>query len=302
MSYHKSVLLTESLDNLNVNSTGIYVDVTFGGGGHSRAILDRLTTGRLLAFDQDADSRQNLTSFENCPNFLFIKANFKYLRQYLDYYGIEKIDGILADLGLSSHQIDSGERGFSLKHDGLLDMRMSTTLKYSAYDIINTYSEQKLLQILKNYGELRQAYKLVETILTHRELKPVKTTHELVELIRAAYSKNASFRLLAQVFQAFRIEVNQELEALKILLTQIPLVLKPTGRAVIISYHSLEDRLVKFFFKTGNFEGELQKDSYGNVLRPLRPLHARAIQASPAEVKTNKRARSARLRTAGLSS
>lgn len=299
MSYHKPVLLTEAVQALKIDPAGIYVDATFGGGGHSHAILECLSrAGRLIAFDQDEDSRQNMSRFENCANFQFIKANFRYLQQYLDYHGIEKIDGILIDLGLSSHQIDSGERGFSLKYDGVLDMRMSKTIKRSAQDLINTYSEYNLIRILKDYGEIRQAHKLAETILKQRQPKPIKTTFELVELIRTAYSKNASFRLLAQVFQAFRIEVNQELEALKTVLTLLPNILKVNARAVIISYHSLEDRLVKFFFKTGNFQGTLQKDKYGNILRPLKPIHMRAIQASKAEIKANKRARSAKLRTA----
>ena len=302
MNYHTPVLLSESLKGLNIRPEGTYVDATFGGGGHSLNILNHLTPkGKLFAFDQDEDTYENVKVFEKKLNFQFIKANFKYLRQYLDYYGVEKIDGILIDLGVSSHQIDSGARGFSIKYNGPLDMRMSASSKFSAYDLINQYSQDELFRVLTTYGELRQADKLVQTIFKKRQLKAIKTTYDLVKLIRQTYSERASFRLMAQIFQAFRIEINHELEALKILLMQLPDILKPKARVITIAYHSLEDRLIKFFFKTGNFEGHLKKDSYGHILRPLKPVCNRVMKASASEIERNKRARSARLRIATTS-
>ncbi len=297
--YHIPVLLKESLNLMTINPDGIYVDTTFGSGGHSLAILKQLSPkGKLISFDQDEDSTQNLSPFEAYKNFIFIKANFKYLRQYLDYHDIALVDGILADLGISLHQITKAERGFSIKYDANLDMRMSIKQKLNAYEVINTYSQEKLAYLLKNFGEIRQANQLAEKILEIRKQTTIKTTQDLIKVVEACYSKNISFRVMAQIFQAFRIEVNQELEALKILLQESTTLLKPQAKIAIIAYHSLEDRIVKFFFKTGNFEGIPKKDFYGKLLRPLNPLVTKPIRPKNSEIHCNKQARSAKLRVA----
>lgn len=293
--YHQAVLLHESVEGMNLNAGSIAVDVTFGGGGHSREILSHLDSGHLYAFDQDAEAQANI--FED-ERFTFIGQNFKYLKNFLRFHGAAKVDAILADLGVSSHQFDKAERGFSIRFDAELDLRMDTRQPLSAKEIVNNYPYEKLKEIFKLYGELPNAAKLASAICKQRELSPINTTFELKTTVEKLIPRNMENKFLAMIFQALRIEVNEELEALKSFLTQSLDVLKPGGRLVVISYHSLEDRLVKNFMKTGNFEGNVEKDFYGNLLTPFNLVSRKPIVPSDAEVAGNNRARSAKLRIA----
>lgn len=297
MSYHNPVLLGESIDALNIKEDGVYVDVTFGGGGHSREILNRLgAKGRLFAFDQDLDAIKNEIEDDR---FVLIKENFRYISRFLKFYGIRKVDGVLADLGVSSHQFDEGERGFSIRFDGELDMRMNQNSSMSAKNVVNEYEEGKLADVLFLYGELRNARSIAKTIVEEREKEKIETSFQLREVLRRYLPKAKEHKILAQIFQAIRIEVNEELEVLKEFLNQIPGILKPDGRLSVISYHSLEDRLVKRFIRTGLFSGEPEKDFYGNTDVPLMKV-GKLIVPTPQEINVNNRARSAKLRVATL--
>ncbi len=290
--YHIPVMLEEALDGLSLRPEGTYVDVTFGGGGHSRAILERLGEGgRLLAFDQDEDAK-----VESGERFTFINENFRYLKNFLRLHGARKVDGILADLGVSSHQFDVAERGFSTRFDGALDLRMDRRGEVTAADLVNNLDENDLGRVLKLYGELPNARQMAKAIVRARSEKAIATTTDLKEAVSHHLPRGMENKYLAMLFQALRIEVNGELEALREMLQQACEVLVPGGRLVVISYHSLEDRLVKNFMKSGNFEGEIEKDFYGNVLSPMRMVSRGAMQAGEAELAVNNRARSARLR------
>jgi 16S rRNA (cytosine1402-N4)-methyltransferase len=297
--YHVPVMLKQCLDGLNIRKDGVYVDATFGGGGHSKAILSQLDTGKLIAFDQDPDAFQNAKELQGDSRFIFIQANFKYLKRYLKIYKIGEVDGILADLGVSSHQIDEASRGFSTRHAGPLDMRMNPQGdEFSAWDVVNTYSAEALQNVLGRYGEVHNARTLATAIYANRHNSPIETGRELIEILQRFAPKFKEFKYYAQVFQAIRIEVNRELEALEEFLLQTPEVLKPGGRLVVMSYHSLEDRLVKNFIQKGDFSGEPKKDFYGNVLKPFQSITRKPIEADEAEVSANPRARSAKLRIA----
>jgi 16S rRNA (cytosine1402-N4)-methyltransferase len=292
---HAPVLLTESLQALAVKSEGTYVDVTFGEGGHAKAILNQLKGGRLFAFDQDQAAAEIATQLPS-KRFTFIKANARFAPQFLAFHGVRQVDGIIADLGVSSHQIDMAERGFSTRWEGVLDMRMDQTSRLTAREIINSYSAAQLQQLLQNYGEVHNARTLARAIVTARTAKPIHTTEDLRMLLQRWAPWGKEFKYYAQVFQALRIEVNDELGALKEILQHSSSLLQPCGRLVVLSYHSLEDRLVKHFLNAGNFSGALRKDVYGNVLRPFKPIHKKAIKPSEREIQANNRARSARLR------
>ena len=295
IKYHNPVLLDRSVEDLVTNPDGIYVDVTFGGGGHSRKILKSLSPeGKLFAFDQDQDAVKNTLAD---PRFELIQANFKDLKRYLKFYGIKEVDGILADFGVSSHQFDAEQRGFSTRFEGRLDMRMDQDASLSAFEVVNTYSEQELISIMKLYGEVKGAHKIVSAILEQRDVAEIETTTELIEIIKPLIPERFINKILAQVFQAIRIEVNQELEVIKLFLQQTGEVLKPSGRLVCISYHSLEDRLVKRFIREGVFEGEAEQDFFGNRFTPFKKVGGLVIP-SDEEIKLNSRARSAKLRTA----
>ena len=295
IKYHNPVLLDRSVEDLVTNPDGIYVDVTFGGGGHSRKILKSLSPeGKLFAFDQDQDAVINALAD---PRFELIQANFKDLKRYLKFYGIKEVDGILADFGVSSHQFDAEQRGFSTRFEGRLDMRMDQDASLSAFEVVNTYSEQELISIMKLYGEVKGAHKIVSAILEQRDVADIETTTELIEIIKPLIPERFINKILAQVFQAIRIEVNQELEVIKLFLQQTGEVLKPSGRLVCISYHSLEDRLVKRFIREGVFEGEAEQDFFGNRFTPFKKVGGLVIP-SDEEIKLNSRARSAKLRTA----
>ena len=297
MEYHNPVLLHESIDALAIKKDGVYVDVTFGGGGHSREILSRLgATGKLIAFDQDLDAKRNKIDDNR---FILIEENFRYIGRFLKFYGVRKVDGILADLGVSSHQFDEAERGFSIRFDGELDMRMNQSSKTSAKKIINTYSEEMLANILFMYGELRNARAIAHTIVEARTDGVIETSFQLRKLLQKYLPKAKEHKILAQIFQAIRIEVNEELEVLKEFLIQTPDLLTPEGRLSIISYHSLEDRLVKRFIRTGLFDGEPEKDFFGNIDVPLMKL-GKLIIPNKEEIRKNNRARSAKLRVAKL--
>jgi 16S rRNA (cytosine1402-N4)-methyltransferase len=297
MNYHKPVLLKESVDALNIKEDGVYVDVTFGGGGHSREILSRLgEKGRLFAFDQDPDAQQNKIDDER---FVLIGENFRYISRFLRFYGIKKVDGILADLGVSSHQFDEAERGFSTRFDGDLDMRMNQKSELSAKKIINKYGEDELADVFYLYGELRNARALAKTIVDARVKEEIKTSFQLKEVLQRYLPKAKEHKILAQIYQAIRIEVNEELEVLKEFLNQVPELLNEKGRLSVISYHSLEDRLVKRFMQTGKFTGEVEKDFYGNTNEPLKKV-GKLIVPTAVEIKENNRARSAKLRIATL--
>lgn len=294
--YHQPVMLQECIEGLNIKPDGIYVDVTFGGGGHSREILKHLgPKGRLLAFDQDADAQKNLP---NDDRLTFIDQNFRYLKNNCRLQGAISADGILADLGVSSHQFDQPERGFSIRFDADLDMRMDQAAALTAREVLNTYSEDQLHKIFGIYGELKNAKSLAATIVRARLNEPITTVSGLKAVIAAHIPKGKENKYLAQLFQAVRIEVNQELEALKEFLEQAAELLKPEGRLVVMSYHSLEDRLVKNFIAKGKFSGEVEKDFYGNQLKPLSAFSRGAIMASDEEIAANGRARSAKLRIA----
>lgn len=294
--YHRPVMLAEALDGLRIRPDGTYVDVTFGGGGHSRAIMSLLGEGgRLLAFDQDVDAAANVIADER---FTFINENFRYLKSFLRLHGVRRVDGVLADLGVSSHQFDVAERGFSTRMEGVLDLRMDRRGEETAADLVNSLGEEELGRLLKLYGELPNARQMAKAIVRARADKAIATTTDLKEAVRHHLPRGMENKYLAMLFQALRIEVNGELEALKELLQQACEVLSPGGRLVVISYHSLEDRLVKNFMKSGNFEGEVEKDFYGNVLSPMRMVSRGAVQAGETELAENNRARSARLRVA----
>jgi len=295
VAYHLPALLTESIAGLNLRPDGIYVDVTFGGGGHSRAILDQLTTGRLVAFDQDTDASANAFGDER---FTLLNQNFRYLKNNLRYLGITDIDGLIADLGVSFHQFDQQERGFSFRSDAALDMRMNRQATVKASDILRTYDEEKLADVFYLYGELTTSRRLAAAIVRARAAKPVVTVSDLAEALRGLVPPREENKFWARLFQSLRIEVNGELDALKEMLLQALQVLKPGGRIAVITYHSLEDRLVKNFFRTGSFEGESEKDFYGNVSAPLKAVNRKVIVPSEDEIMSNSRARSARLRVA----
>jgi 16S rRNA (cytosine1402-N4)-methyltransferase len=293
-AYHLPVMLSECLDGLAINPNGTYVDVTFGGGGHSRAILERLgPNGRLLAFDQDPDVQAHLPQDER---FIFVDANFRYLKRFLRLNGALPVDGILADLGVSSHQFDEAERGFSFRFDAQLDMRMDTRTEKSAWHLVNEYDEQQLKHILRLYGELTNAGRVAKLIVLARTRGPLDTIEQLKQAVAPAMGADKPAKFFAKIFQAIRIELNEEMAALEAFLLQCAEVLKPQGRLVVMSYHSLEDRLVKHLVKQGNLEGNIEKDFYGNDLRDFDPLNGRAIIANEQEQALNPRSRSAKLR------
>lgn len=295
-TYHKPVLLHDSLEGLAIQSDGTYIDVTFGGGGHSRAILAQLgEKGKLIAFDQDEDALANAI---DDPRFILIKQNFRFLKNFLRLHNAIPVNGILADLGISSHQIDEPERGFSTRFDGPLDMRMNRSATTDAEEVLNTYDTHQLRNMFREYGEVENAMKLANTIVAARENNSIRSIAELKEAIASCLPRGKEFQYLAKVFQALRIEINGEMDALRQVLLQSTEVLKPGGRLVVISYHSLEDRLVKNYFRTGNFEGETGKDFFGNLIRPMEPVNRKPITPSDEELKENNRARSAKLRIA----
>lgn len=297
MSYHSPVLLQESVDALSVKEDGVYVDVTFGGGGHSREILKRLgENGRLFGFDQDPDALGNVI---DDVRFVLIPENFRYISRFLRFNGVRKVDGVLADLGVSSHQFDEAGRGFSTRFDGDLDMRMNQKSRISAKEIVNEYSEEKLAEIFFLYGELRNSRNLAKTIVEKRAEEKIDTSFQLREVLRKYLPKAKEHKVMAQIFQAIRIEVNEELDVLREFLEQIPDLLKDKGRLSVISYHSLEDRLVKRFIRTGLFSGEPRKDVFGNTNEPLKKV-GKLIVPTSEEVRVNNRARSAKLRIATL--
>ncbi len=296
MGYHKPVLLHESIEGLNIKPKGIYVDLTFGGGGHSLEVLKKLgKNGRLLAFDQDQDARANILDDKR---FTFIGANFRYLKHYLRYYGFEKVDGILADLGVSSHQIDRPERGFSFKTESLLDMRMDVRSGQSASRVLNEYETGVLARIFRNYGDLPNASALANAITRSRQEKKLEQVEDLKQALKRFIPARQPSKFLAKVYQALRIEVNGEVEALREMLIQTADCLKRGGRLVIITYHSVEDRLVKNYMRSGNVKGDVEKDFYGNIRTPWKLVNRRVITPTRAEVEENNRARSAKLRIA----
>ncbi len=292
--YHNPVLLKQSVDDLVTNPDGIYVDCTFGGGGHSREILSRLSDkGKLFSFDQDLDALKNTI---DDPRFTLVNQNFRFLENSLLMYGIHQVDGVLADLGVSSHQFDEADRGFSTRSNAPLDMRMNVMQNLDAKRVINEYGEEELADIFYHYGELREARKLARDIVHHRKTKTIETTEDLKKLFSYLPPHKVN-KFYAQLFQAVRIEVNQELEVLKEMLVQAYNVLKPEGRLVVISYHSLEDRLVKRFLKNGMFEGEPERDIYGNYKKAFELVKSKAIIPDDKEIEENSRARSAKMRT-----
>ena len=294
--YHVPVLLKESVDGMNIHPDGTYVDVTFGGAGHSREILSRLGEGgRLLGFDQDEDAERNIV---NDPHFTFVRSNFRYLQNFLRYHDIEQVDAILADLGVSSHHFDDSERGFSFRFDGALDMRMNKRAGLTAADIVNTYEEERLANIFYLYGELKNSRKLASAIVKARNGQSIRTIGEFLEIIKPLFGREREKKELAKVFQALRIEVNQEMEALKEMLAAATEALKPGGRLVVITYHSLEDRMVKNIMKTGNVEGKAETDFFGNLQTPFRLVNNKVIVPDEAEIERNPRSRSAKLRIA----
>jgi len=295
-TYHIPVLLKESIDGLQIRPEGIYVDATFGGGGHSKALLEYLTgKGHLYGFDQDRDAEENSLA---SPLFTFIRGNFRYLSNFMDWYGVAEIDGLLADLGVSSHHLDEENRGFSFRFEGNLDMRMNQRSEIDAAEILNTFSEKALSDIFYQYGELRNSKAIAKAIVNAREQKKIRTTQDFLDILKPFSNREKEKKQLAQVFQSLRITVNSEMDALKELLMQATALLKPGGRLVVITYHSIEDRLVKNFFKTGNFEGIVEKDFYGNVKTPFQTVNTKVIIPQMEEIERNPRARSAKLRIA----
>lgn len=295
-TYHIPVLLHESIEGMHIHPKGIYVDVTFGGGGHSKEILRQMDSeSRLFSFDQDPDAEKNIVDDKR---FTFVRSNFRYLHNFLRYYGVEKVDAILADLGVSSHHFDDSERGFSFRFDGKLDMRMNKRAGITAADIVNTYEEERLANVFYLYGELKNSRKLASVLVKARATKPIETIGEFIDLIKPLYGKEREKKELAKVFQALRIEVNQEMEALKEMLYAATEALKPGGRLVVITYHSLEDRMVKNIMKTGNVEGKAVQDFFGNVQTPFRLINNKVITPCDEEVERNPRSRSAKLRIA----
>jgi S-adenosyl-methyltransferase mraW len=295
--YHVPVLLKESVDGLQINPEGIYVDVTFGGGGHSREILSRLgSKGYLYSFDQDADAEQNIPADEQ--KFTFVRSNFRYLRNWMRYYGVEGIDGLLADLGVSSHHFDDESRGFSFRFDAPLDMRMNERDGLTAADVCNRYSEEELARLFWLYGELKNGRRLANAIVRGRADHPIATVNDLITLVRPLIGANREKKDMAKVFQALRIEVNHEMEALHEMLDAAINCLKPGGRLVVLTYHSLEDRMVKNYMRSGNAEGKVEEDFFGNRLSPLRPVNNKVIVPDADEQERNPRSRSAKLRIA----
>ena len=296
-AYHNPVMLQECIEGLKINPNGIYVDLTFGGGGHSREIIKHLDGGHLYAFDQDEDAVKNANGFDD-RSFTLIEGNFRYLKRYLKAYSIKEVDGILADLGISSHQIDEPSRGFSTRFDAELDMRMDQSAELSAKVVINSYSKEQLHKIFGMYGEVKNAKTLAEAVCATRINKEIRTVEELKKILSKFAKRGKENRYYAQVFQAIRIEVNKEMEALEEMLEQCIEVLKPKGRLVVMSYHSLEDRLVKNMIMKGKVYGEVEKDFYGNVLKPLEAINRKPLEATEEEKERNNRARSAKLRVA----
>ena len=293
--YHIPVMLSQCIEGLAIDPNGIYVDLTFGGGGHSREILKQLDKGHLYGFDQDKDAKAN---GPDDPRFTFVQANFRDLKRYLRLYKVSQVDGVLADLGVSSHQIDVPERGFSTRYDGELDMRMDASAQLTAKTLLNESSEADLHKIFGMYGEVKNAKTLAQVIVSERVNRPLTTIAELKEILSRFAPRGREFKYFAQVFQALRIAVNDEMGALEEMLEQATELLKKDGRLVVMSYHSLEDRLVKNFIAKGKFQGEVEKDFYGNLIRPLEPVVRKAVQADAEEVARNNRARSAKLRIA----
>ena len=295
-TYHVPVLLKESVTGLAIRPCGVYVDVTFGGGGHSREILKSLSNeGRLFGFDQDADSQANIP---DDPRFTFVRSNFRYLKNWMRYFDIDQIDGVIADLGVSSHHFDDETRGFSFRFDSPLDMRMNKSASVTAADILNTYSEQQLADIFYLYGELRNARRIASAVVRERSHTPLTTTGQLVELASRLLPRDREKKETAKLFQALRIEVNHEMEALKDLLSSATALLAPAGRLVVITYHSLEDRMVKNIMKTGDVNGHVEQDFYGRMLTPLTPVNSKVIVPDLEEQQRNPRSRSAKLRIA----
>jgi len=295
MTYHVPVLLSESVAGLEIRPDGVYVDATFGGGGHSRAILGRLTTGKLIAFDQDADAEFNAPDH---PGFRLVRGNFRFLGQYLKYLGYAQVDGILADLGVSSHHFDASQRGFTFRENAPLDMRMNASSPRTAGGILNDYPEEQLSSIFRQYGEINNARRLARLVVQRRAQQPFRSNADLLEALAEVTPRDQPSKFLARVFQALRIEVNQETESLRSLLEQSPALIRPGGRLVVISYHSLEDRMVKNFIRNGMIEGEAVKDIYGRTRVPFRQLHSGVIIPGADETEKNSRARSARMRIA----
>lgn len=301
--YHVPVMLNECLEGLQIRPDGVYVDVTFGGGGHSRAILERLgRKGHLYSFDQDKDAEGNIGSFgkdgKAPENFTFVRSNFRYLKNWMRYHGVKQIDGLLADLGVSSHHLDEEERGFAFRFDAPLDMRMNTRAGKTAADVLATYDENEIAKILAVYGELKQAKRMAQAIVKQRNQKPVLTTGDLLEVLKPFINKKAEKKEMAQAFQALRIEVNHEMQALEEMLMQATELLAPEGRLVVMSYHSLEDRIVKNVIRSGHVDGHIEQDFYGRVVAPLKAVNNKIITASEEELDVNPRSRSAKLRVA----
>lgn len=303
--YHIPALLNESIDALNIREDGIYIDVTFGGGGHSKAILSRLSNkGKLFSFDQDIDAYNNINNdpsnkvFLQSNNWQFVHGNFRYLANFMDYYGIAHIDGLIADLGVSFHHFDTAQRGFSFRFPAALDMRMNNTAGKTAADIINTYNEEQISNIFYLYGELRQARRIAHLICKQREQQPILTTEQLSSVLQPLLGHDKEKKDLVRLFQALRIEVNDELQALREMLNAASQLLKGGGRIAVLTYHSLEDRLVKNFLKSGNFDGKIEKDFYGNILADWQLINNKVITASQQEIERNPRSRSAKLRAA----
>lgn len=294
--YHIPVLLEATVDGLGIVPDGIYADVTFGGGGHSREILRRLgPNGHLYSFDQDEDAERNIVSDER---FTFVRSNFRYLKNWMRYHGVEQLDGLLADLGVSSHHFDTQDRGFSFRFEGKLDMRMNQRAELTAEQVLNTYDEERLATLFRLYGELKNGRRLATVIVQQRAKAPITSTEMFLGLIRPLFGKDREKKELAKVFQTLRIEVNQEMEALKEMLQAATELIRPGGRLAVLTYHSLEDRIVKNLMKTGNFEGEVQQDFYGRMLAPFRPVNNKVIVPDEAEQQQNPRSRSAKLRIA----
>ncbi len=295
--YHEPVMLQQCIEALQLKPEGVYVDATFGGGGHSREILKHLTTGRLIAFDQDEDARREAEKIDH-RSFTFCHANFMYLKRYLKLSGVTQTDGILADLGVSSHQIDSPERGFSTRYDGPLDMRMDKNISLTAAAVLNTYTEEKLHKVFGMYGELRNAKTAARLVTQYRVQKKFERTEDLKDALKDVAPRGKEYKYFAQVFQALRIEVNDEMQALENFLHQCGEVLAPSGRLVVMSYHSLEDRMVKNYMQKGKVFGDVEKDFFGNVIKPFQVVTRKPVEASEAEIEGNNRARSAKLRIA----
>lgn len=296
-TYHVPVLLKQSVDGMAVRPDGIYVDVTFGGGGHSREILSRLgAEGHLYSFDQDADAERNIPDADG--RFTFVRSNFRYLTNWMRYYGVDGVDGILADLGVSSHHFDDETRGFSFRFDAPLDMRMNGRAGLTAADVVNRYDEESLARLFYLYGEMKNSRRLAATIVRGRADRPVVTVADFVELVRPLTGREREKKDMAKVFQALRIEVNHEMDALREMLDAAVRVLRPGGRLVVLTYHSLEDRMVKNYMKSGNAEGKVEQDFYGNRLAPLRPVNNKVVVPDEAEQAANPRSRSAKLRVA----